>query len=254
MRRIAWMVSMFLTLALNAQTDLSFSLPQGHPRYLTTQEGKKETEKLIEKEEWAEQVFVRLKERTDRYVDKGSDWLSSRLQMYWNTHATDVYIRGEFYDHAGGDRAPVPTVVFTGARGHGTNYRRPKLEELAPYQEDARGMYLENTSLKAYEWVNIGKTGRIIESINNEIIGIARDAAFLWWMTGEKKYAEAADAVFDTYASGLYYRNVPVDLNHGHQQTLVGMTSFEVIHEDALNNLVPLYDFLYDYLAEKHPE
>ncbi len=26
------------------------------------------------------------------------------------------------------------------------------------------------------------------------------------------------------------------------------MSSFEVIHEDAVNALVPLYDFLYDYL------
>ena len=55
-----------------------------------------------------------------------------------------------------------------------------------------------------------------------------------------------AASVFDTYMTGIYYRNVPKDLNHGHQQTLVGMSSFEVIHEDAVNALVPLYDFLYD--------
>ena len=254
MRKIALWASLFLAVALNAQTDLSLRLPQGHPRYLTTQEGKKETGRLIEKEEWAKEVFARLKERTDRYVDRGSDWLSSRLLMHWNTHATDVYIKGEYYDHAGGEKAPAPTVVFTGARSHATNYRRPKLEELEPYREDPRGMYLENTALKTYEWVNIGKTGRIVESVNREIVGLARDAAFLWWMTGEEKYAKAADAVFDTYATGLYYRNVPVDLNHGHQQTLVGMTSFEVIHEDVLNDLVPLYDFLYDYLCLHRPE
>ena len=41
----------------------------------------------------------------------------------------------------------------------------------------------------------------------------------------------------------------PVDLNHGHQQTLVGMSSFEVIHEDMLYDIVPFYDFLYEYLA-----
>lgn len=51
---------------------------------------------------------------------------------------------------------------------------------------------------------------------------------------------------------GIYYRNVPVDLNHGHQQTLVGMSSFEVIHEDILYDLVPLYDFLYNYLKEHY--
>lgn len=117
-------------------------------------------------------------------------------------------------------------------------------------------MYLANSILEGnpYEWVSISKTGRMIESINNEIVGIARDAAFLWWLTGEQKYATAAASVFDVYMTGLYYRNVPVDLNYGHQQTLVGMTSFEVIHEDVINSLVPLYDFLYAYLQKEKPE
>lgn len=53
---------------------------------------------------------------------------------------------------------------------------------------------------------------------------------------------------------GIYYRNVPVDLNHGHQQTLVGMTSFEVIHEDILKDIVPLYDFLYGYLHSNYAD
>lgn len=54
--------------------------------------------------------------------------------------------------------------------------------------------------------------------------------------------------------TGIYYRKVPVDLNHGHQQTLVGLTSFEVIHEDALHIVVPLYDFLYNYLKSNYPD
>ncbi len=38
----------------------------------------------------------------------------------------------------------------------------------------------------------------------------------------------------------------PKDLNHGHQQTLVGNEQFfEVIHEDAVNALVPLYVIFY---------
>ena len=104
------------------------------------------------------------------------------------------------------------------------------------------------------ESVHPSKTGRNIESLNCEILGIARDAAFLYWMTGEEKYARLAAGVFDTYMTGIYYRNVPVDLNHGHQQTLVGLTSFEVIHEDALHIVVPLYDFLYHYLQSNYPD
>lgn len=227
-----------------------------HPRYLTTEDNKKETLNLIKKEKWAKDVFDGLTLRVERYSSKGPEWLTSRLQMYWKSHSTDVYIRGEYYDHAGGEKAPAPTVMYTGSRSHATIYRRPKLEDITPYHEDSKGMYLANTSLKGepFEWASISKTGRMIESINSEIVGIARDAAFLWWLTGKEEYASMATSVFDTYMTGIYYRNVPIDLNNGHQQTLVGMSSFEVIHEDIIKSLVPLYDFLYQYLYNTRPD
>ncbi len=232
---------------------LPMNLPEEHPRVLTNANEKRETKKLIQEKVWAKEVFNKLKQRTDKYVDLGPEWLTSRLMMYWNSHATDVYIKGEFFDHAGGEKAPVPTVMLSGARSHATKYGRPKLEEMTPYQEDPKGLYLANNSLEGSpkEWAAISQTGNQIQSINNEILGYAKDAAFLWWLTRDKKYGELATSVFDTYMQGIYYRNVPKDLNHGHQQTLVGMTSFEVIHEDALSTVVVLYDFLYDYLKKE---
>ncbi|MBQ8422950.1 MAG: heparinase II/III family protein [Coprobacter sp.] len=238
-------------LSVSAQESASWeNLSQEHPRYINNGKTKKETLRLIKKEAWAQDVLSKLQQRTDPYVAKGTEWLSDRLQMHWNTHATEVYIKGEYYSHCGGEKAPAPTVMLSGARSHATDYARPKLEELQPRQEDARGMWLRNNKLegKPYEWASISKTGNIIQSINNEIAGIAKNAAFLWWITGETRYAECAASVFDTYMTGIYYRNVPYDLNHGHQQTLMGMQSFEVIHENIIDNLVPLYDFLYDYL------
>lgn len=227
----------------------------GHPRYLTDASGKEATWTLIHEQPWAADVFRQLQERTDAYVARGPEWLTSRLQMYWKTHATEVYIRGEYFDHAGGEKAPCPTVMYTGARSNATDYVRPRLDELTPYAEDERGLWLApKRDPEKREWVRIDKTGTMIQSINVEILGIARDAAFLWWMTGEEGYAQLAGSVFDTYMTGIYYRNVPQDLNHGHQQTLVGMTTFEVIHEDALKALVPLYDFLYGYLQQTKPE
>ena len=248
--------SLVVCLISSAKTVTNETLNTDHPRYLTTEKEKKETLDLIKKEKWAKDVFDGLTSRVEKYSSKGPEWLTSRLQMYWKSHATDVYIRGEYYDHAGGEKAPAPTVMYTGARSHATIYRRPKLEDIIPYHEDTKGMYLANTSLNGepLEWVSISKTGRMIESINSEIMGIARDAAFLWWLTGKEEYASMAASVFDTYMTGIYYRNVPIDLNNGHQQTLVGMSSFEVIHEDIIKSLVPLYDFLYKYLREKKPE
>ena len=242
------------------EIPLPEKMPQEHPRVLTTPEGRKETWKLIKKEAWAQDVFNKLKERTDVYTrrtESQPDWLLSRLAMYWKSHATEVYVKGEVFDHAGGEKAPAPTVRYTGTRGTAATHGRPKLEDIVPYDDNEDGnVTFCNNALEGrpLESVHPSKTGRNIENLNCEILGIARDAAFLYWMTGEEKYAKLAAGVFDTYMTGIYYRKVPVDLNHGHQQTLVGLTSFEVIHEDALHIVVPLYDFLYNYLKSNYPD
>lgn len=245
------LICLFLFFNIQAQhIALPNHYAQGHPRVLTTPEEKTKVLELIKEEAWAKDVYDKIKARTDRYAGKEPEWLVSRLQMYWNSHATDVYVKGEAFSHAGGEKAPFPTVRYTGTRATTTIYGRPKLEDILPYMDDDRGVLFHNNSKenKPLEWVEPAKTGRNIESINREIAGIARDAAFLWWITGEEKYAALAREVFDTYMTGIYYRNVPIDLNNGHQQTLVGLSSFEVIHEDILNELIPLYDFLYNDL------
>ena len=53
------------------------------------------------------------------------------------------------------------------------------------------------------ERVHPSKTGRNIESLNREIMGIARDAAFLYWLTEDERYARLAAGVFDTYMQGM---------------------------------------------------
>lgn len=256
MRKAILLLLLSAVTALQAQIDVrTLQLSQTRPRYLTNADGKQVTRDLIENESWAKEVFDKLKAKADSYTcltEAQPDWLLSRLAMYWNSHATDVYIKGESFDHAGGAKAPVPTVRYTGTRGTFATHGRPKLADVIPYDDDKDGnVTFHNNSLpgRPLEKVHPAKTGRNIESLNREIMGIARDAAFLYWLTDEERYARLAAGVFDTYMQGIYYRNVPVDLNHGHQQTLVGMSSFEVIHEDILYDIVPLYDFLYGYLA-----
>ncbi len=249
----------FLNSASGQEIPLPEKMPQTHPRVLTTPAGKQETWKLIKKEEWAKDVFNKLKERTEVYTnltDAQPAWVLSRLAMYWKSHATEVYVKGETFDHAGGEKAPYPTVRYTGTRGTAATHGRPKLADVVPYDDEDGNVTFCNNALpdRPMESVHPSKTGRNIESLNCEILGIARDAAFLYWMTDEEKFAKLAAGVFDTYMTGVYYRNVPIDLNHGHQQTLVGLTSFEVIHEDALHIAVPLYDFLYNYLKANYPD
>lgn len=260
MKRILLLMVLSLSALLQAQNNtLYMQLPQAHPRYLTGADGKETTLRLINDKPWAKEVFGKLKSKTDVYLrltDAQPDWLLSRLAMYWKSHATEVYVKGETFAHAGGAAAPVPTVRYTGTRGTSATHSRPKLEEVVPYDDADGHVTFRNNTLPGYpmESVHPSKTGRNIESLNREIMGIARDAAFLYWLTDDERYAKLAAGVFDTYMQGIYYRNVPVDLNHGHQQTLVGMTSFEVIHEDILKDIVPLYDFLYGYLRTNYAD
>ena len=178
-------------------------------------------------------------------VDKQPDWLYSRLQMFWKTNASDVFVNGEAFAHPGGERAAEPTVKYNGTRSVASNYNRPKLEDLVPYDDDEQGnvTYVNKVTGKM-EKTSPAKTGCNIAGVNRYIIGIARDAARIYAATGDIRYGQMAAKVFDVYMKGIAYRNVPIDLNHGHQQTLVGMTTFEVIHEDIINELTQMYPLI----------
>lgn len=178
-------------------------------------------------------------------VDKQPDWLYSRLQMFWKTNASDVFVNGETFSHPGGAKAAGPTVKYNGSRSTASQYNRPKLEDIIPYDDDEQGSvtYISRATGKM-EKTSPAKTGCNLAGVNRQIITIARDAARIYAATGDMRYGQMAAKVFDVYMKGIAYRNVPIDLNHGHQQTLVGMTTFEVIHEDAINELTQMYPLI----------
>jgi hypothetical protein len=221
-----------------------------------TQSEKASLVKTIEEESWAKDVLAGIHQRIDKYVERhvtDPEWMPSRLQMYWKTKCTNVYINGIYYSHADGE-APVPTVRFAGSRDGTTPYGRPKIEDILPYMDDERGLYLPNKTKpgKPFEWVEQSKVGTIIENINSDIMGLARDAAFVYWLEGDERYAKFAYDVFNTYMQGMYYRSEPIDLLHGHIQTLVGLTCFQVIHESILKDIAELYDFMHPYLEDNY--
>ena len=89
MKALSLLICLLFSGILQAQeAAIAFQqqLPNSHPRYLTDSNGKSETLNLIEKEDWAKDVFEKLKRRTDLYAnltDAQPDWLLSRLAMYW---------------------------------------------------------------------------------------------------------------------------------------------------------------------------
>lgn len=174
------------------------------------------------------------------------DWLVSRLQMYWQTQAPDVYVRGELFDHVGGQPAGVPTVKLNGSRSSAATHSRPtRIDDIVPYDDDAEGcVHFLSKETGRMERVHPAKTGCNIASVNRQIVQLARDAARRFVATGEARYLAMALPVLDVYLRGIAARNVPIDLNHGHQQTLMGMATFEVIHEDVVQDVAELYTLL----------
>lgn len=203
----------------------------------------------------SESELAKLKQKTDVYLERVKaqpDWLLSRLAMYWKTHATDVYLNGETYDHVAGTRAPYPTVKFNGTRNHATSYNVPKTEDIVPYDDDEAGsMTLINKQTGVMEKTSPAKAGCQPDAQNRRILGIARDAARIYEETKDEAYASMALGVLDTYLRGILYRNVPKDITEGHQNTITGMATFEVIHEDAIVMCAEIIEALGSYVDSK---
>ena len=260
MDKIRFNIIIFIGLVVRFNSMAQLPVPSDigghHPRCFGKNMDVESVQQLVDNEGWAAQILTKTHNKVDKYIaycEDEPDWLLSRLQMYWNSKHTDIYINGGVFSHAEGE-APVPTVRYPGTRDHRSDYCRPKLEELLPYSDDPRGLFYFHKERKQKEWASVAATARNLESVNREILGIARDAAFLFWLTNEEKYVRLAFGILDTYLMGLYYRNEPIDLSHGHHQTLVGLTSFEVIQEHWIAEVTQTYDFLYNYIKVNHQD
>lgn len=251
---LCFCVSMFVVKQACAQFQFPKEIKREHPRLIASGVSREEVLLKIKNSEAVKASYQTFKNNVSKYVRQfktDPEWLSSRFQMYWKSHATNVFVNGEYYSHATG-KAPVPTVRFTGQRDYVTDYKTPKFEDIKPYLEDKRGLYLQNKNTNKWEWVHPKKTGRVIENINENIMKIARDAALVYFVEKDEDYANFAQHLFDVYMHGLYYRNEPVDLKKGGIQNVIGLTSFQVIKENIVDELAQCYDFLYDYIQENH--
>ncbi|MDQ8182924.1 hypothetical protein [Pelagicoccus sp. SDUM812005] len=225
-----------------------------HPSIYGDDSTKAALQAKIENVDWAKGVYQRLKESVDPYVDRHLDdpeWIVSRLQMHWNTRYQKTFVNGSVWSHGEG-QAPVPTVKFAGGRDWNSDYSTPALEDVQPYSDDERGMWLQNHTKPGHpwEWAPIDQTGHTIERINERIMELAETAAFLYWYTGEEKYATFAADIVWTYALGMYHRENPQTFEDHKSARIIGLATFEVIHERITRTLAVSYDYLHDYLVE----
>ena len=230
------------------------TMAQTHPEIYITNSQKENFQKRLLNSKNAREMVDEMKVYIEPFVERHKtdpDWIVSRLQMYWKTKYKRVFVNGMDFSHGEGS-APVPTVRFSGSRDWATDYLQPELEDIKPYMDDERGLYLQNGAKegKPWEWVKPSETGHIIERINREILDLAEDAAFLFWLTGEEKYAVFASDIFMPYIEGMYYRDPPQTFEDHKNALLMGLQTFEVIHEGVVEPVTVCYDFLYFYLKE----
>ena len=229
--------------------------PSGHPQILIIPTDRESIKAKMEQYDWAKAAYAKFKIRVDDLVQRCQNdpqFMSSRLFMNWQTHYTVPVVRNSRWT-GGEGHAPVPTPRFGGARDWATKYQSPaRLEDLKPLNDNEGKVWLLNKETGSEEWVDAGQTGRMFETVNERIIQTAADAAFIYWLTGDERYANYASEILWTYMYGFSFVEPPkFAISDPGSARIIGFSSFEVIHEDIVTPLAECYDFLYDFLKKQ---
>jgi hypothetical protein len=221
-----------------------------HPEVLTTPADHDTMVAKVRDVDWARASYEKLKANVDRCMALAHDdpeWLSSRLAMNWKTHYTTAICRNSAC--VGGEgHADVPTPRFGGARNWATPNSPPDdIADFIPYNDNEQGQIRIGD-----KWVAPADTGRTIELMNERVMKLATDASFVYWITGDQRYARFGAEALWTYMQG-FDSVTPPKLPEGDRSMagVIGSTSFEVIHEDIVTPLAVSYDFLYDELKRQ---
>lgn len=234
-----------------------------HPRIYVSDSDRVAIKEKISNQIWAKEAFERLKQKIDPYVERHQsepEWIVSRLAMYWKEgeRYTQCYLKKQNWDRGEGN-APVPTVRMPGMRTWNKYYNVP-LEERPPYNEtgDMWGVSRTDPSTPKV-LVPYKESGHMIRSNNIEILTLAEEASFLYWVTEDEKYARFATDIFNVWLLGTYYMNPILDPEKstggkgGYEPGgICGYYDYEQIHDDLILHAATIYDFTYNYLLS-HP-
>ncbi len=190
----------------------SAAMPGGHPQILVTPADRDAIKSKVEQCDWAKAAYAKIKAGVDALLQRcqsDPQFMSSRLFMNWR----------DALHRAGGaqqplDRrrraAPVPTPRFGGARDWATKYKSPqRMEDLKPLNDKEGKVWLLNKETGKEQWADAGQTGRIFETVNERIIQTAADAAFIYWLSGDERYADYASEILWTYMHGFSFVEPP---------------------------------------------
>lgn len=234
-----------------------------HPNIVVNNDERCSIRYRIKNNEWARKSFYALKDNIELFADRhksNPEWIISRLAMYWKDgeRYTQCYLKNQNWNRGEGN-ATVPTVRMPGMRTW-NKYVNVPLEERTPYNETGDMWGISRINPQAPKvLVQYKETGHMIRSNNVEILTLAEEAAFIYWVTEEEKYARFASDIFYTWLLGTYYMNPVLDLEQstggkgGYEPGgICGYYDYEQIHDDLAMHAAMIYDLAFDYL-KKNP-
>jgi hypothetical protein len=222
-----------------------------HPHILVNDNDKKFVLEKIQKQSWAGNIIQEIDKRVTPYVERHKtdpQWILSRYQM--NRIPGKRYTRA-FADNGGqkiirweGD-APEPTIRISGylrspVTPKGGSYRIPSLEELIP-NDTSRLMSLLNLETNEKELID---PQQFVPAINGDINDLALEAAIIYWLRGEEKYAKFAADIINQWAKGAYYQEPII----GPCRT--GFLDIQTLGDATYRPLVLAYDFVYPFMNQ----
>ena len=206
----------------------------------------------IKHQEWAKSIFDEIQKEVTPYVERHKtdpQWILSRYLMnrvpgkrYTTVYSDDS---GSRLVKWSGD-APVPTVrvstyLRTPITEKGASYRKPSIDELIP-NDTSRVMHLLNPETGQKDWID---PQAFITDINGEINSLALDAAILYWLNGDEKYATFAADLLDQWAKGVYYQEPIV----GPCRT--GLLDMQTLGDQSFRPIILAYDFVKPFMKHK---
>lgn len=254
-----------------------------HPRLLVTEGDRPQILEKIKTCDWAAAGVRALKETVDPHVERhGTNraWILSRLQLYWgwakgivfrpdgtfdfqyesirsNDRDFRLHPSGVEYIYGGGTPhrlkmlgcAPRPTVRYP----HKDNLTYPdggfgvvpSLEEVEPFS--TTGLFpIRTTAGHRYMATN----DFLAAQINGQILGLARDAAFLHWLTGRQEYARFATDILLLTCQAASQQNATF-FSEKKGADIAGYLTPMVLEDGTYTGTLPLlYDLLEPWLRK----
>jgi hypothetical protein len=225
---------------------------QQHPHILVNNNDRDLILNKIMQQKWAGSIYQEIDKSVLPYVERHKtypEWILSRYLM--NRVPGKRYTR-VYADNGGanlirweGD-APFPTVrisnhLRTPVTESGASYRMPSIEELVPY-DTSRYMNLLNQETNKTEFID---PKQFVNNINGNINDLALDAAIIYWLKGEDKYAKFAADILDQWAKGAFYQEPII----GPCRT--GFLDIQTLGDRSYLPLILAYDFVYQFMKQK---